>query len=435
MHTGFQQDVMYNHNGVEKTLEYCGIMTLRSCKDNTGNSTAELYMTGPRLAQYYMGGETEGVFANVFIASNATEKWVGGNLNVEEYFLDVYGSHQEFYDIFGYDMPVTMYEVHPNIHYLMMGHNEMGMDAARNSLRIINATQPDKNYRLSYGEEEPASAELLTVDGVTPWGDTILLDVGKGVCMCPAVSPAYAICRGVELRSETEGFEFDGYMLKATGEKIPSSITFSLYLGGKKHETYTMQVSPASSFVQNFPQYEKDAENNYTFLGHSEPWRTGYLTYASGSFTPFKTVEPNGWLYNGSMLWGAGSHGCFWIVSGMKVGLQNTPASCLAIEYLAPYGGTLGATTDMFSPNLNNVYLAIAVNGEMVWPVEGGSLTSRGNWYFAEKDIDDTASLNEQWANLSFEVAAGDSVTFLLAHADGAGQVILYPTVYYRNEE
>ncbi|MBQ8352153.1 MAG: hypothetical protein IJY20_08965 [Clostridia bacterium] len=434
VHAGLQKDVVYRNGEETKTLEYCGIMTLRSCNDNSGNSNAELYMIGPRLAQYYMGGETEGIFSNVFIASKVTEKWVGGDENVENYFLDTYGSAEAFYEIFGYDMPTTMYEVHPNIHYLMKGHNEMGMDAARNSLRIINATQPDRNYRLSYGEEEQTTVVLLSQDGVTPLGDTVMMDTNKGICVYPAVTPTYAICRGVKLVSETEGYVFEGYTLKTTGENAPATVTFSLYLGGKKHETYTMQVVIASRFSQNFPTYQKTGDN-YTLLSHSDAWRSGYLTYATGVFHPFSQIETHGWMYNGSVLWGGGSQGAFWVTDSMKVGLSSNPASCSAIEYKAQRDGTLAVSVDTFFPNLNDVYLAIAVNGEMVWPTEGGSLTAKSEWYRARKTSDDTSTIQEAWQELLLAVSEGDSVTFLLASVDGAGQTILHPVVYYKNEE
>ena len=434
VHTALQEDVVYRNGDEEKRLEYCGIMTLRSCNDNSGNSNAELYMNGPRLAQYFMGGKREGVFSNVFIASKVTELWVGGDENVENYFLDTYGSAEAFYEIFGYDMPTTMYEVHPNIHYLMKGHNEMGMDAARNSLRIINATQPDKNYRLSYGEEEKTSVSLLSQDGFTPLPGVLRMDVRQGICIYPAVTPTYAICRGVELVSETEGYTFAGYTLQATGETLPGTVTFSLYLNGKRYETYEYGVEAASCFSKNFPLYEKDAEGNYILLSHGEPWRCGYLSYANGVFHPFSRIEEHGWLYNGSVLWGNGSQGAFWVTDSMKVGLSSNAASASAIAYTAQADGTISVSADTFMPNLNDVYLAIAVNGQMVWPVEGGSLTAKSEWYRARRGTDDTNTLNFAWASLAIPVAEGDTVTFLLAAADGAGQTILHPAVCYRPE-
>lgn len=434
VHTALQQDVVYRNGNEEKKLEYCGIMTLRSCADNTGNSNAELAMIGPRLAQYYMGGATKGVFSNVYIVSKVTELWVGGDENVENYFLNTYGSPEAFYEIFGYDMPTTMYEVHPTIHYLMKGHNEMGMDAARNSLRIINATQPDKNYRLSYGEEEDVTVTLLSQDGFTPLGSTLMMDAENGACVYPAVTPTYAICRGVELVSETEGVVFEGYCLKPSGSSIPATVTFSLYLGGEKYGTYTYDATFSSRFSQNFPAYEK-VDGNYTFLSHGNGWRCGYLTYATGLFHPFFQIASSGWLYNGASLWGAGNQGAFWLSSAMRVGLSTDTASCAAIEYIPQHDGEIGVSVDLFSPNLNDVYLAIVINGEMVWPRAGGSLTEKADWYHARKGQDDTDTLAAAWEALTLRVKAGDSVTFLLARADGTGQTLLHPVIYYKTEE
>ena len=71
-------------------------------------------------------------------AAKATESWIISDKNVEDYFLDVYGSEENFKAIFGYDMPKTLKTVHPEIHYRIFGQNEMGMDAARNTLKFLN---------------------------------------------------------------------------------------------------------------------------------------------------------------------------------------------------------------------------------------------------------------------------------------------------------
>jgi hypothetical protein len=152
-------------------------------------------------------------------------------------------------------------------------------------------------------------------------------------------------------------------------------------------------------------------------------------------FHPFSKIEKNGWLYNGSMLWGGGSQGAFWVTDSMKVGLSSNAASASAIAYTAQADGNIAVSVDTFSPNLNDVYLAIAVNGQMVWPTEGGSLTAKSEWYRAYRGIDDTDTLNFAWADLDISVAEGDTVTFLLAAVDGAGQTIFHPAVCYRTEE
>ncbi|MBQ8858368.1 MAG: hypothetical protein IJ012_01095, partial [Clostridia bacterium] len=160
MHQGFMKDVVYNHNGVTKELEFCGIMTVRTRVDEQKNTFEQIVMTGARASQYYMGASVEGALKNVYVVSNVTEQWVGDQTDaekgtnnnaaadaaVEAYFLETYGSAANFKKIFGYDLPTTVYEIHPNTHYLMHGHNEMGMDCARNTLRIIYMTNPQNCY-------------------------------------------------------------------------------------------------------------------------------------------------------------------------------------------------------------------------------------------------------------------------------------------------
>ena len=137
-------------------------------------------------------------------------------------------------------------------------------------------------------------------------------------------------------------------------------------------------------------------------------------------------------MYNGIELWGGRSQGAFWVTESMKVGLSYNSSSASAIEYLVQKSGTVTVGVDSFLPNLNNVYLAIAVNGEMVWPNEGAALSAKTNWFLANKTSDNTATLQQAWQDLSIAVEEGDSLTFLLTAADGAGQTILHPVVYYR---
>lgn len=256
MHQGFMNDVKYEHNGVTKELEYCGIMTVRTKKGENTNSFEQIVMTGARASQYYMGAAVEEALKNVYVVSNVTEQWLGETYDsatqmnpeadaaVEAYFLSVYGSAEKFEEIFGYPMPTTVYEMHPGVHYLMHGHNEMGMDCARNSLRIINITQPENCYKLSYTIQETAEIKLVGTDGRTELTDTILFDQNERAVICAQVTPLYRAVDGIEMEVLTPGFELDGYILKWLDPSY-GTVAIKVSLGGVEYGTYVFTANHA----------------------------------------------------------------------------------------------------------------------------------------------------------------------------------------------
>ena len=247
VHAGFMRDVVYDHNGVRKELEYCGIMTLRSQVGNNTNENTQLLMTGPRLAQYYMGTSTAEKYKNVFVVSNVTEEWVGAttaeaDANVEAYFLKKYGSPEAFEAIFGYKMPTTSFEVHPNVHYLMPGHNELGIDCARNSIRIINMLAAGDLYDVDLRIEEDAEITLIGADGYTPLAHTLVFDkTTKTAVVYPQIAPIYAAIKGVEMTASGDAFSVDAYTVTCLDETA-KTVEITLSYNGELYGVYTFSV-------------------------------------------------------------------------------------------------------------------------------------------------------------------------------------------------
>lgn len=254
VHTGFMNDVKYEHNGVTKTLEYCGLMTVRTNEDDGVNTMGQVKMTGVRTAQYYMGGVTEGVLSNVYVISNLTEKWTGetaeeADANVEMYFLEKYGSPEAFKAKMGYTMPTTSYEVHPNAHYNMCGHNELGEDCAKNSLLLLNNLNPDAPYRLSYeADTTEVTPVLIAEDGYKHIKTQVKLyskqEDGKTVyeaVVFPKITPVSRLTSGLEVRVNTEGFTYENYVLKST-DNSKKKVSLTFIFEGKE---YTFELSAA----------------------------------------------------------------------------------------------------------------------------------------------------------------------------------------------
>ena len=255
VHTGFMNDVKYDHNGVTKELEFCGLMTIRTNEDDGVNTMGQVKMTGARTAHYYIGGVKEGVLANVYVVSNLTERWTGetpeeADANVEAYFLEKYGSAEAFREKMGYDMPTTSYEVHPNAHYNMCGHNELGEDCAKNTLRILNMLNPDAAYRLSYEEsEEEVTPVLVPEQGYGTIRSSVKLyekQTASGKTyyesvVFPQFSDIFDLSKGVETRVNTDGFTWDSYVLK-TSDKSLKKVSLTVTYGGVDYD-FELSVS------------------------------------------------------------------------------------------------------------------------------------------------------------------------------------------------
>ena len=255
MHRGFMADVVYDHAGVKKELEFCGIMTIKANNDGKLNDYSHLKMVGPRNAEFYAGATTEEALKNVFIVSNVTDRWVGeyfdttldtnpeADAAVEAYFLETYGSAKAFKEIFGYDMPKTVYQLRPGCHYLMHGHNEMGMDCARNSLRILNLLYPENSYKLeNYEISEDVTVKLLGEDGMTELTDTVVFDkTTLKATVCPRIAPLYQQVKGLRIEPVGDGFSFAANVFTARSTE-ESLLRFKLYLGEDLYGEYAYSV-------------------------------------------------------------------------------------------------------------------------------------------------------------------------------------------------
>ncbi len=427
MHEGFMKDVKYSHNGVTKELEYCGIMTVRTKKDENYNTFEQIVMTGARTSQYYMGATAEGSLSNVFVVSNVTERWVGAKYEngtnaeadaaVEAYFLETYGSPEAFKAIFGYDMPTTVYELHPGVHYLMHGHNEMGMDCARNTLRIINARGIGKTYPyVDYAVSDGYTVTLVGEDGRTPYTDTIVFSK-DGTVILPKIDPIWQGWQGVALVAETEGFYFDNFKLYRTDD-TKRFVTFSLYVNGQKAATYTLGEKIVSSFSDYAPLYTKNSDGTYTLNGMQAPWSAGLVRFSDSSFHAYDTISKSGLLYHSTI--GKSEHNDYgsFFVGSWKASLQNNQNGVAALCYTAEADGNIAVSAEDFNAvnytGGGGVFLAILKNGEMVWPTAGGALDwAKDDWYFSA--VGETeADLNELWANLKIAVNEGDLIQFCL---------------------
>lgn len=436
MHTHFMNDVVY-HRGQEdeKTLEFCGLVTVRSCKDNSGNSLSELYMIGPRIAQYEMNDTKTGPLANVYVVSNCTEAWVDKDENVVNYLTAKYGSAEQFKDIFGYNMPTTMKQMHPEIHYAIGGQNEVGMDMAKNSLLILNRLNPADSYRVSYTDEQTdVSVRLLGLDGYTELTSVQVDTRFMSGYVIPRITPLYRSVDGVTMVSETAGATFDLDRLVIDPTVCPKSVTFTVSLHGKFLAKYTLPIVYASFFSQGGPvQFavgggdlaENPERSMVDIPGQPKSdWDAGYLNYATGKFTVFTVYDSDSWLHmENETKWTSNWHGGF-MGSGYLIASSSPttmPNEDVGFRYTVTRNGVLNLRVEALNANLQSFKLCVWLNGE-----------PQSEVYTVSKRLTTLDDLNEFLSEVVLEVETGDEVVLCFTNtADGVSQATCLPYVFY----
>ncbi len=126
--------------GMKQLLGYekLGIISVRSSVELHYKDARDLTMTGPRIAQTYVANTKS--YGDVCIVSDVNEYWVSNN-SVRKYFQRAYGSALD-YPTHGKTpaLPTKVSEVHNDIHYMQVGHNENGLTAARGMYEWMQGT-------------------------------------------------------------------------------------------------------------------------------------------------------------------------------------------------------------------------------------------------------------------------------------------------------
>ncbi|MBQ5672206.1 MAG: hypothetical protein IIV43_07610, partial [Oscillospiraceae bacterium] len=160
MHESFKTELAFDHdsnpNTADKTFELGGIIPILygvnsyrvgvNSDKNTKpyyESFEQLYMNGPRVAQYWMGGNPE--LEDIHLVCNIGEDWVwmpDGTNGVADYFNKHYTNGTVDYttqvkQADSWYKPTTPKAVHDSIHYNQIGYNEVGRESVRNALILL----------------------------------------------------------------------------------------------------------------------------------------------------------------------------------------------------------------------------------------------------------------------------------------------------------
>lgn len=128
-------------SGLKSTfsIDATGIIETRALNSGYGaayQTAADIAMSGARISQYLIANKSD--FPNVYLVSNINEEWVT-NSTTAAYFKSAYPGGKLTYPTHSKApaLPTTVAEVHNDIHYAQVAHNENGLTAAENLYKIL----------------------------------------------------------------------------------------------------------------------------------------------------------------------------------------------------------------------------------------------------------------------------------------------------------
>ncbi len=208
-----------------------GIIMVRSSAGSHQNEE-DLKMTGPRIAQYWLGSGN-GPDDNVFVVSNANEQWVSDS-GVKAYFQSRYGSALSYPMQSGSaSVPTTVNEVHYDIHYSQLGHNENGITAADGMVEALS------------GSSAPESVSWRDGTGQTVSSLTLELVADTGIAV-PVADPVYTAKQLTwdSVSGSVITYDAASCLVQAANESAKGTENLVAYAGSK---TATLSVTVSTS--------------------------------------------------------------------------------------------------------------------------------------------------------------------------------------------
>ncbi len=263
------------HSAMKQELDFdaFGIIMVRA---NTGSYTNddEWEMTGPRIAQYMLGGS--GGLSDVYVVSNANEQWVSDS-GVKSYFQTAYPDGSLNYPMHNSSestLPTTAEAVHSDIHYSQIGHNENGITAAYGMYQALTgiSVPTEVQWRDEKGQE-------ISSISISYTGDTEVL--------VPVANPVYT---GKEISYSVSGdaISFDDSNGIVTAKGAGASVITASYNGN-----VLSQISVTVAHSSDL----SDVAGNYTGLFYYDG--TWWYLVNGVVQSHYEGVEKNeyGWWY------------------------------------------------------------------------------------------------------------------------------------------
>ena len=262
MHRGFKTQLKggksekYKH--VYKKIEFAGILMVRSHKKPT--SLADVELTGPRKAQYYMCNSNKEAYKDIFLASQLSEVWITNN-SVKTYFKNKYKTDAKFNQLNttrkkNLKLPTSMKQIHSTIHYSQVAYNELGRDAVNNIC-----------YALGYVSRPSTKAKIKIVskDG---YKDINLINktVTKNMNIVVKVFPAWK-SKKLTIQNKSKIIAYDKWKVNFKENKaFNAKLLFSV---GKTQKKFTVYSKNSTAVIKELQATEDGVKiswkaNSYT---------------------------------------------------------------------------------------------------------------------------------------------------------------------------
>ena len=272
----------------------------------------ELEMRGPRVAQIWLANNQE--LEDIYIVSTLAQDWVtmpDGSDGVREYFA----SHYEN-GIIDYPTqvkqkdtwykPTTPAEVKSSIHYNQVGYNEVGREAARNTMYILGI------------KEKPETETTVTFYDWTGYKEVSeIRTVSKGISETLAVPMVYPCYESKSVSYNlSDGLKYDYYDI-TTSEVLGGTLSSSVgkkavsIVGKENYYSYRFELKEGElvsvtegGFDENPVERAYSGQKVYKFsedviLRHDREWRVDFYSEDAARFMALSTTasSQNGQFY------------------------------------------------------------------------------------------------------------------------------------------
>ncbi len=259
---------MYNGWKENIGINYAGIWLVRATASNNGAN--DFYMSGPRLAQIYLGNSAKEEHKNIYLIMNTDI--LGYDKSLAEYLDNKYPDWEKFSNEYGYELPETTREVKPDIHYSQKGYNEIGDEAAENI------------YKIQEGNTEITSAIFLNYYGKET--EKIILKAGeadvKNVLVPMQTNITYNPSGALTIRilnDDIARYDNETFILK--GKKCGRTVA-ELLAGDKVLALCLIEVTEEGKTPEGFYDMPKESHPSYNALKFAV--EKGILTGFSDGF-------------------------------------------------------------------------------------------------------------------------------------------------------
>ena len=272
-----QFDKLYKGFEAALSPDYWAMISVRAHLGDD-RTTNELVMDGPRAFQYWAGTRTG--YGNLHLVSNANENWVSDE-GVKAYFGENYPKGLDYpmrsnTKIPAGTQPSLIDQIHGDIHYTQLGHNENGLTAARG---LFNLLWNDKAGDGTFAWYDNAGKVLSG-------SKTIYAVVGQDVVVCPKGTYVW---EGKSLRPQTD-IKYDSSAFDCiAGVLIPK--TAGTYTVTAKDLNLKIVVADKleTPKITKVANNEKNIKITWDSVAHAEYYRL-YRKVSGGSWAELTTT-------------------------------------------------------------------------------------------------------------------------------------------------